>query len=112
METDETTGRPVHETHPTHERPHPGPKEYVKIAIVLAVVTLLEIGLFYVEAIPDLVLTLSLLVLAIIKFALVALWFMHLRFDSPLFSRLFVTGIALAVTVFVVVLLTFRVFLG
>jgi len=49
--------------------------------------------------------------LAVTKFALVAMWYMHLKFDSRFFSALFVGGLLAAVTVFVVVLLTFRVFL-
>jgi hypothetical protein len=35
---------------------------------------------------------------------------MHLRFDSLIFRRLFVTGLALAVVVYVVALSTLRVF--
>ena len=44
------------------------------------------------------------------KFALVVLWFMHLRFDSRTYSRFFVMGLAGAVTLYVVVLLSFGVF--
>ena len=91
---------------------HPGPRQYVIVAIILAVVTGLEIGLFYVKGIPNGILVAALIVLMIIKFALVALWFMHLRFDSRVYRRLFVTGIILAISVFVVVLLTFCVFTG
>lgn len=102
----------AHEVTPAdRERPHPGVGEYVKVAVVLALVTLLEVALFYLS-IPDGVLIASLLLLSTIKFALVVLWFMHLRFDSPLFGRLFLTGIVLALIVFVIVLLTFGIFVG
>jgi cytochrome c oxidase subunit 4 len=50
-----------------------------------------------------------LLTFSIVKFALVALWFMHLRFDNRLFRRLFVTGLVLATGVYLVVLTTFHV---
>jgi cytochrome c oxidase subunit 4 len=40
---------------------------------------------------------------------MVVLWFMHLRFDSRLFRRLFVTGIVLALFVYTIVLTTFHV---
>jgi len=90
---------------------HPGVREYVVVAIVLAVLTGLEVGLFYMEFIPRAVNVTALMVLMILKFATVALWFMHLRFDSRIFRRLFVTGIILAVSVFTIVLLTFGVFL-
>ncbi len=89
-----------------HERPHPGPRQYVGVAIILAVVTAVEVAIYYVEALSDLLVP-FLLAFSAIKFALVALWFMHLRFDSRLFRRLFVTGIILALAVFAVVLVTF-----
>jgi hypothetical protein len=38
---------------------------------------------------------------------MVAWFFMHLKQDSRIFTRLFVTGILLAVAVYTIVLLTF-----
>jgi cytochrome c oxidase subunit 4 len=90
---------------------HPGPRQYVVVAVVLAVITGLEVALFYVDFLPSAVVVAALLVLMVIKFATVALWFMHLRFDSPIYKRLFVTGIVLALSVFLIVLLTFGVFI-
>ena len=90
---------------------HPGPREYVVVAIVLAVATLVEVGLFYIPrswGIPRGVVIGLLLLFMAAKFALVVLWFMHLRFDSPLFRRLFVTGLLLALSVYLIVLLAFR----
>ncbi len=84
---------------------HPTPRVYVKVAIILAVVTAGEVGLYYL-GIPSGVLITLLVFFSAIKFALVALFFMHLRFDSPIFRRLFVTGIVLAGTVYFIVLAT------
>lgn len=89
---------------------HPGPGQYIKIAVILAVATAAEVGLYYMNLPHPLLVTL-LSFFAIVKFALVVLFFMHLRFDSRLFRRLFVTGVVLAMTVYLVVLLTFRVFI-
>jgi cytochrome c oxidase subunit 4 len=86
----------------THEHEHPGPGEYIKVAIVLAVVTAIEVGAYYVTGLSDIVLAIGLLVMLVIKFALVGLWFMHLRFDSALFRRLFIVGIILAIAVYTV----------
>ena len=87
---------------------HPTPRQYVFIAIWLGIVTAIEIAISYVPAISGNVIFIpALLILAIIKFAMVALWFMHLKFDHPLFRRLFVTGIILALIVFGVALATF-----
>ena len=100
---------------PEEDRAHPQPRQYVQIAVVLAVVTLLEVLAFYVErgtfgfTIPQLALVLTLIVLMVIKFALVVLWFMHLRFDSPLFKRMFLAGLLLALSVFLAVFLMFGV---
>lgn len=97
---------------PAEDQAHPGPRQYVLIAVVLAVVTGLEVALFYVEFLSNTAVVTALLLLMTIKFALVVLWFMHLRFDPPLFKRLFVAGLVLALSVFLIVLLTFGAGLG
>ncbi len=45
-----------------------------------------------------------------LKFLLVVLWFMHLRFDDRRYARFFVLGIAGASTLYLVVLLMFGAF--
>ena len=90
---------------------HPSPKEYVRIAIVLALVTAAEVAVYYIDWIHENDLLIPLLFLfALIKFALVAMWFMHLRFDSRTYARFFLIGIAGAVTLYTAVLLMFRTF--
>ena len=90
---------------------HPSPAEYVRIALILAVITALEVAVYYVPAVEPILVPL-LFLFAIVKFALVVLWFMHLRFESRTYSRFLMLGIAGAVTLYVVVLLTFGVFGG
>jgi cytochrome c oxidase subunit IV len=86
---------------------HPTDGTYIIVALVLAALTAIEVGLYYIKGgltyIP-------LLVLMLMKFLIVAGFFMHLRFDSPLFRRLFAMGIAMAIFVYTVVLFTFGVF--
>ena len=107
---DESTG-PVVETSP-HEggtkHDHPGERQYIVIALILAVITAIEVVFSYWEAVED-ILAPSLILLSIIKFFMVVGWFMHLRFDSRLFRRLFVAGIVLALFCYTVVLTTFGV---
>ncbi len=91
---------------PHGEHNHPGPRQYVWVAVILAIVTLIEVAIYYVPALEG-VLVPALIAFSVIKFILVALWFMHLRFDSRLFRRLFVVGIVLALGVFAIVLSTF-----
>lgn len=87
---------------------HPGPRQYVGVAVMLAVVTAIEVAIYYVSGIREAVFFVPVLLsLSVVKFALVMLWFMHLKFDSRLFRRLFVTGVVVAVVVFAIVLATF-----
>ncbi len=86
-------------------RGHPGPVEYIQIGLVLATVTAVEVAVFY-AGLAQWALVSILMVLSALKFSLVVMWFMHLRFDSRLFSTLFVGGLALVATLFVVVLAT------
>jgi cytochrome c oxidase subunit 4 len=85
---------------------HPGPRAYVGIAIVLAIITALEVAIYYIPSLADFLVA-FLLVFSAIKFWLVITWFMHLRFDSRIFRRLFFTGLVLALIVFFIVLATF-----
>ena len=87
------------------EGAHPGPLEYVKIGLILAVITAVEVGIYYIEAIED-VLVPILIALSALKFSLVVLWFMHLRFDNRLFSWLLAVGLMLAVILMAIVLST------
>lgn len=91
---------------------HPSDWQYVKIALILAAVTSVEVATYFESAIPIFrnngFVIFSLLFMMIVKFWLVAAWFMHLKFDRPLFSRVFVAGIALAVAVYVATLSAFQ----
>jgi cytochrome c oxidase subunit 4 len=93
------------------EKAHPSEKVYVKVAIFLAVITGIEIVISYVEM-AVWIAVVALVVLSIIKFGAVVAYFMHLKFDNPAFSRFFIVGLALAITVFGVVLVTFGIFIG
>ena len=92
-----------------HEGPiHPSVRQYVMIGLTLGVLTAIEVGLYYFEigALNNAVLIL----LAIGKFALVAMYFMHLKYDRPILRRLFVTGVVLAIAVYMVYLMTLGVY--
>jgi cytochrome c oxidase subunit 4 len=91
---------------------HPSDRTYVGVALVLGLITAAEVVTFYVEDTVGVLLVPILVVMMIAKFAIVAGWFMHLRFDSNLFTRLFVSGLVLAVTVYVTVLAAFEFFTG
>lgn len=93
-----------------HERAHPSPGRYLAIASLLTVITLVEVGVYYMQALRGIVVPIF-LVLSATKFALVAMFYMHLRFDSRLFSALFVGGLMLAAAVLVTLMALFQVFI-
>ena len=107
---DEATG-PVVETGPeeggTHHD-HPGEAKYIKIALILAAITAAEVAFSYWEAVEG-ILAPALIAMSVVKFVIVVAYFMHLRFDSRLFRRLFIAGIGLALFCFTAVLTTFHV---
>ena len=95
---------------PGEIRAHPDPLQYVIVAVVLVVITAVEIGVSYLEgSIPNGLIITLLLVMAFVKFFLVASWYMHLRTDQPVFRRFFVIGSIAAVLLYAVVLLTLHV---
>jgi cytochrome c oxidase subunit IV len=91
---------------------HPSDRSYVGIALILALITAAEVVTFYLEDELGSWLIPALVMMMIVKFAMVAGWFMHLRFDSNLFTRLFVSGILLAVGVYLSMLAAFEFFSG
>lgn len=94
--------------HAAAEEHHPGAGQYLVIAAVLTVLTVLEIGVYYVQALQPVLVPL-LIFLAICKFLLVAMYYMHLHFDSRVFSMLFAFPLILAVFILftLVMLLTY-----
>lgn len=84
---------------------HPTPSQYVVVGMFLAFVTAIEVALYYIEMNFNLMVVV-LLVLSAIKFIFVVGFFMHLKFDSRLFSVLFFGGLLLAIAIFTVAIAT------
>ena len=74
---------------------HPGAREYSIIAVVLTVITAVEVAAWYV--LPKSLLAPVLIILSVTKFAMVVMFYMHLKFDNRLFTSLFVFGLAVAI---------------
>jgi len=100
------------ESRAVRENLHPGNWEYVQIAVVLAIITGAEVMVYYQEAVRSLIVPI-LLILSACKFTLVAMFFMHLKFDNRIFSIFFSGPLVLAFAVMMAVLSLFhRVLLG
>ncbi len=83
-----------------HEEPHASNRTYVVIALVLGVLTALEVMVFYVEALAP-VLVPILILLSGTKFALVVAFYMHLKFDANVLRGLFLGPLFIAVAIIV-----------
>lgn len=94
-----------HDEHAEHGMSIAG---YIRIAAILAALTALEVSTYFVDFGPAFLPVL--LTLMCVKFFIVVSYFMHLKFDSKLFSFLFYTGLFLAVAVYIVALSTFKFF--
>ena len=88
-----------------HEH-HPGPRQYVLIGFILAVLTAAEVGAFYIDATSALVVSI-LLTFSFAKFVLVVGFFMHLKFDDRRFLALFVFPFIVMVSIMVALLAMF-----
>ena len=96
---------------PAHGHAHPTVPQYVLIAVVLVVITAVEVAASYLEGdVNDNVLIAALGIMAAVKFFLVVAWYMHLRFDSKIFRRFFLLGLVAAPILYTVVLLMFHAF--
>ena len=89
--SNESTTETVHTGHPTAG-------VYFKIAIILCVLTAIEVGIFYLEDIGHWMIPI-LTILSLGKFALVVMYYMHLKFDNKLFTIMFIAGLVLAAAV-------------
>lgn len=95
-------------THTPHtgEHAHPTAGTYLRVFGILFVVTLIEVGVFYVPAFKP-VLAPVLLSLSALKFALVVMFYMHLKQDSKFFTFVFAGPLLLAAAVMLGLLFLF-----
>jgi len=83
---------------------------YVRIALILGIITALEVSTYYVDFGP--LFMPALLIMMAIKFVMVVSYFMHLKFDNRIFSMMFYAGLILAIGVYAAALATFEFFLS
>jgi cytochrome c oxidase subunit IV len=104
----ETKARSTEPHHQTHAAEHPSDAKYVKIALILGAITAAEVATYFWEDASTAALVIILFPMMIAKFAIVCGYFMHLKFDHPIFRRVFIAGIVLAVAVYCIVLTAFE----
>lgn len=89
------------------EEAHPGPKTYVMIGVILCILTAVEVAVYFVPALANILFQI-LVVLSTAKFVLVVLYYMHLKFDHRLFSGVVVVPFALAVFLVLAMVFIFK----
>jgi len=80
------------------EHAHPGERTYIKVAVVLATITVVEVAIYYM-GLPHWFLVTALLILSAVKFSIVVGYFMHLKFDDRRLLLIFAGGLFLSAAV-------------
>jgi cytochrome c oxidase subunit 4 len=96
----------VHAMGEVHE--HPTWREYKWVALILTVITIFEVWAYY---IPSFVASPTfvpiLLIMSAAKFAIVVLFYMHLKYDHKLFKALFTGPLMIAMATLISLLFLF-----
>jgi cytochrome c oxidase subunit 4 len=80
------------------EHEHPGERTYIRIAVILAIITIIEVAIYYIEALDD-ILVPALLIMSVVKFLFVVSYFMHLKFDDRRLAWVFGSAMIVALSV-------------
>jgi cytochrome c oxidase subunit 4 len=90
------------------EHHHPGWSTYWKVALILGLITVGEVWMYYVPAIvASRVFVPGLLILSAMKFAIVVMFYMHLKYDHKLFRALFTGPLFIAAVTLVSLMFLF-----
>ncbi len=113
MADDHSHGHAQH-GHDAHGEPHapeihfPTWKTYRWVALILTVITVIEVWVYY---IPSFVATRlfvpSLLIMSAAKFIIVVMFYMHLKYDHKLFRSLFVGPLIIATLTIIALMFLF-----
>ena len=97
-----------HGAHGHVEHEHPSAWTYIKVGIILTLITVVEVWIYY---IPSFVASRgfvpALLIMSAVKFFIVVAFYMHLRYDHKLFRALFTAPLIIAMTTIVALLFLF-----
>ena len=104
----ETAAEAAHDGSEVHEVTD---KQYIFIAIILAVLTAMEVASTEIGGLGAFLVP-ALLIMMAVKFFIVVSYFMHLKFDSKLFSFMFYLGLIGALVLYTGMLATFHFFTG
>jgi cytochrome c oxidase subunit IV len=91
-----------------HDQTHVDWGTYKWVALVLFVMTVVEVWVYYIPAfVATRFFVPTILILGAAKFAIVVMFYMHLKYDKPLFRALFVGPLVIAVSILIALLFLF-----
>ena len=102
-----------HTSHADHtamgeKHEHPTWKQYKWVALILTVITIVEVWVYYIPSFVESRLFVpALLLMSAVKFAIVCAYYMHLKYDHKLFRALFIGPLIIAAVTMVVLLFLF-----
>src|SRR6476646_6764749 len=87
---------------------HPGWPTYWKVATILTLITIAEVWGYYLPSfVASRAFVPTLLVMSAVKFAIVVVFYMHLKYDHKLFRALFTGPLFIAATTLIALLFLF-----
>ena len=93
--------------HPA-EHQHPTAKTYFIVGFILTLITVIEVAAYYVPGLPDTrIFVPALLIMSAAKFAIVVMFYMHLKYDHKLFRALFTGPLLIAFATILALLVLF-----
>src|SRR5437764_7479639 len=95
----------VHAMGEVHE--HPTWKQYKWVALILTLITVVEVWVYYTPLQNSPIFVPMLLIMSAVKFAIVVLFYMHLKYDHKLFKALFTGPLVIAITTLMALMLVF-----
>jgi cytochrome c oxidase subunit 4 len=98
------------ESHAEHY--HPTWKEYKWVALWLTLITIVEVWIYYTPFKESALFVPALLAMSAVKFTIVVMFYMHLKYDHRLFRALFTGPLAIAVATLLALLAVFARFSG
>ena len=79
---------------------HPSQGTYIKVAIFLAIITGVEVFIYYIDAFESFLVP-TLIILSAVKFVTVVGYFMHLKFDSRMLAFTFTAAMLVSIAVYI-----------
>ena len=100
----------VHAMGEVHE--HPTWKQYKWVALILTLITAIEVWVYYTPFKDSPLFVPVLLLMSAVKFAIVVLFYMHLKYDHKLFKALFTGPLMIAMATLISLMFLFGKFSG